>query len=672
MNSTASSRTGKALQTLMGWWWLMYPVSYYFSNFGGGAGSNTYLGQINHEMIGSVWMSVMALLLLAAVVTGRTAIRLTRGMCWWGGIFLMLVGWVMLSQSWSVNPHVGFREVRVWLFYGAEMLIVAGYVCGVRGAAGWIRRTMALHCTLLGGAVIYHYFLNGFYVPYISYAMNRSLLGETLIVMVPFLIGWRMVIPKNAGRWAYVGAMLGYVAVLIMGQRAPLYALWAVLAVLFGIILWRRPSRWKVCLRGVLFLVALTAFFVVPHRWNGRLEDWDTTRRAYNVSQALDTFDYRVTGVLVCGEIFRDFPVTGSGQGTFNILFPEYHARVMSKPGAEKFSKKEDNYIFARAHCEPAQVAAELGLVGLVLWFGAFVVLPGISVVDFARGRGGLGVAALALGMGAMGISSLASSFGVRMFTGGLWLVVVSVLWARRFRVSGSGLWVFPRRLILVQAVACMAVIGLAVSFYRTFDIIYYFSLIEATKDNPKATYEKKLKHYARLAERDPANPMYSFAAANVMAGHRNMESEYSPRLWRTAGDMGLFGSSVVIMEAQSRWMRGEREQAVARIEEGLRTYPHSWRMLAFRAAYAGLSGDPQTAQHYWDRYRQTRPPAPGLLERILPATIAGQDVRLTRQELYQLPGDFVQVLGVIYHNSTEGRAGYPKMFWPPEKPKWE
>ncbi len=113
----------------------------------------------------------------------------------------------------------------------------------------------------------------------------------------------------------------------------------------------------------------------------------------------------------------RDHPIAGSGVDTFKSLFPRYCG--------SRFAEFDGQNVSSRmAHCEPLQILATQGAVGLALWLW----LCTAAFVGWWRGlrdpAAGPGSGALALGLGGLLAAYLAQnlvSFGVAGISAPFW-----------------------------------------------------------------------------------------------------------------------------------------------------------------------------------------------------------------------------------------------------------
>ncbi len=639
---------------------IVYSFSFFRADLIEGYGANLYFGVLNHELIVLGFALLLSILCLIQTALDPRSIVIKSGSLFLMAGFFSLTLWMLLAQSWSVNAAFGWKEVRVWLGYGVILWCLS---LNLDAGHGWTRKAgiaaVGVLSMALSLAIIYNYYLHGAYAPYIVLNLNRSILGEILILLVPLLLTGSLCLPGIAAKFSGVAGLLGYTAVLVMAQRAPLYGMWTGLVLGFILVYIRFKSFRRKLLIMAGLIVAVTVFYLTPHKLTGGLQDWDSSRRAYNVDQAMDTFQYRITGALTCVFQAIDNPL-GTGQGTFTIVFPEYHARLVASP-LSAFAQANPDHQFSRAHCEPAQVAGELGIPGIVLWLALFVVFPVILIWHGWRGRQLYLILGTA-GILAFSVSSLASSFSARIATSGVPLLMVYVLCASFLRM--------PRYKILLpwKGQFCLSMLFVLIAtavFWSTIEqarIMHYLGMVEATKNHPQATYQKKMRHYAEMLRRDPSNPVFPYLAANAMAAHGNLKNEHSAELWRLAIERGLFSAEFVCVESYAYWLRGDKQKALETVESGLRTYPNSWRLLSFKAAYLEKAEGAAAAEKYWQLASDLRNRETPVIRKILTAMINQQDLQADRQELFLIQPSFYSLLNALYFNSYEDQRSLPPL----------
>ena len=149
---------------------------------------------------------------------------------------------------------------------------------------------------------------------------------------------------NTATRGAFLGLMVG-IGVLALGWLA------------------RRPSgspaKGPMALRLGLGLSLSALVLVGAFAGLGPAFRQRTLDSLKNPSQALETSRLEIW--LPALKIWRDHPIAGTGVDTFKTVFPSYSLSRFAKYDGENVSSR-------MAHCEPLQILATQGAVGLILW----------------------------------------------------------------------------------------------------------------------------------------------------------------------------------------------------------------------------------------------------------------------------------------------------------------
>lgn len=119
----------------------------------------------------------------------------------------------------------------------------------------------------------------------------------------------------------------------------------------------------------VIIDVAVIGSMVGVEKVVQRIEETSLTAQAESREQSLEL---RVLPGLHSLASLREFPILGTGAGTFYVVFPKY--RPPSVPG-----------FFDHAHNDYAQVAVETGMVGLAAALVAGVTMLGLGIITLAR-----------------------------------------------------------------------------------------------------------------------------------------------------------------------------------------------------------------------------------------------------------------------------------------------
>jgi O-antigen ligase len=208
------------------------------------------------------------------------------------------------------------------------------------------------------------------------------------------------------------------------GAFAGLLALVSFFAVLSLRRLWRRQAARGVSplRRGLNVTAVGLAVLVALGGVSLTLGAGLRQRMGYTLTHPLRAFDESRMQIWIPAiHIAKDFPLSGTGVDTFKTVFPQY--------SRSKFAKYDgDNVASRMAHCEPLQILATMGLIGLALW--AWLLLSwglawlrlwrgcgeggadaDIEKMAVLAGLGGLTVAYLVQNLVSFGVSAISAPF---------------------------------------------------------------------------------------------------------------------------------------------------------------------------------------------------------------------------------------------------------------------
>jgi hypothetical protein len=186
-----------------------------------------------------------------------------------------------------------------------------------------------------------------------------------------------------------------------------------VLVIALGWMRWRSQGgsfkrlfpRLLLALGGAILALCL-AFYGLGASFSQRI-----ARTLANPAEALESGRLQIW--IPALKIWKDHPVTGTGVDTFKTVFPSYSTSRFNHFDGENVSSR-------MAHCEPLQILATMGAVGLLLWlifcgslFRAWWQRLGSQPESalFTIGLGALAAAYLAQNLVSFGVSSISAPF---------------------------------------------------------------------------------------------------------------------------------------------------------------------------------------------------------------------------------------------------------------------
>lgn len=579
-SSLGSKTIDGLLKTVIALW---FPASFYLK-WTTGPGTVLYDGSLNAEFTSLIILWLAWITLILRIFKIKKAFRLTRTQCIFAGLICLYTLWTLASVNWSVSAPVSFNYTGLWLHYLLFTIFFA--LTSLIYRPSFFMKVFAFWSLILSLHVIYLYYRNGCYVPYLGTSYNRSIVGEALCGLVPLLLAASWLLCKKPGRINLyaICAILGYLAVLIMGQRAPIYALWIALAGLGAagtafVLLSKRLDK-KVFLSRIgvsyLFILILSLLYLIPSPLTGNLSGWDTTSRIYNVSQASEVGKFRVLGLALGGLQLKEHPLTGSGGGTFPLMNFSAREKLMENPRWHFLSSTGSDSIFNRAHCEPAQVAAELGLPGLFLWAALFIFFPLWLFMRMIKTplREKLLVLALISSTGALAVSSLASSFGPRTILCMLpWLAVIA---STRLITLKKDVWTIPKP-ALALALGILFLINIAATMQKVDDLksCYYADQAELRLTlKPVPSFQEIFSLYEKSIEASPHLPSAYSSTALLLARHGKLPEAID--YLEAAYSLGFQSQFNLFLQSYSLWLGGNRSKALEQVRLLAKIAPES------------------------------------------------------------------------------------------------
>lgn len=305
----------------------------------------------------------VALALLGAA--RRRSIVVPGGRLAW--VLAALPALQLASAVWSADPLRALESALLTVLWVVAILWLATLDDGRRqfiaGAAVLgVAASAAVMLLQLAGLEIFR-----FAAPFTSSRLsltgltgNPADLAMAAALLLPFLLLWT----ETSRRPRIAGAAAAFfsLVVLVTQTLTGIVALAAILLV--WLIRKRSPKLWlSVALIGALVVAAaLTAG--LGHRLQRE------ANRALR-GEWYELFSARGDGWTAAAEMVRSRPVTGVGAANFTQLYYPSRLAWLEREGGTG-GRSELASHFEWAHCDPLQLAAELGLAG-VLWMAAFV-----------------------------------------------------------------------------------------------------------------------------------------------------------------------------------------------------------------------------------------------------------------------------------------------------------
>ena len=216
----------------------------------------------------------------------------------------------------------------------------------------------------------------------ISFMGNRNFLGGYLayILFPSVLLAVRL--RSKLVRLATILMLATVLATTILVQQTAVVIILSVTA--FGLAagwivyrLWKRPRRLPrlIGLTLVLVAVSVTAVVLIDRSSAATSESPSRVTLSLHDLWIRNSGDTRLWNWLVALQMLEVHPWTGVGLGNYKLNYVTYSAALASTPRGEALALSAPTVRAAQAHNEYVQVAAELGVLGLLALFGLLATL---------------------------------------------------------------------------------------------------------------------------------------------------------------------------------------------------------------------------------------------------------------------------------------------------------
>jgi len=343
---------------------------------------------------------VSALALMLSYITELVVYRkVSMRWCRCTGAFALFLAWAAASLSFSPSFHAGVREIIRWSCYG---IIFFSAVNELHPSA---RRESIIPAVIIPASIasliaVAQYFgadpslLKGGTQKIYSTVGNPNHLASYLAIVLPLaLCGCLSAFPRRKlSTLLLFFSIVGTAALLVTGARGGWAALCGGLVVSMTIL--RGPVQRSRLLVLLLTIAILIVFLALP----SPLNRYDTAALK-KFSELAGIPGEGFLRLLQGGSAWRMMvwrtgwrmveahPWSGSGIGSFNLLYLDYSAGFLKFPENKGYIPLAEGGI-DYAHNDYLQIWIELGLIGLVLlaWFLISLIVNGFRSAKQSRG----------------------------------------------------------------------------------------------------------------------------------------------------------------------------------------------------------------------------------------------------------------------------------------------
>lgn len=266
----------------------------------------------------------------------------------------------------SVRPDSSLRELLLWLMYASVFITVSSSLRTLHGA-----RRLLDAVLVVGGwlSLIGLYLFWGAETPQLrwySTFYTPNPFAAFLLLMLP-LAAARCALARTSREAAGFGALAVLLAVAFtLTYSRGAYVALALTGLLGGVVV--RPPSWKVVLRRLTVVAIATALAVTILTQGSSGVGARINELEADSGSVLDRLSFWRAGAA----IFLDHPATGTGPGTFAFAHAKYQGRYYARD----------------AHNIYVQMAAEMGIPGLVAVIVLLVALASVWVRTLRKARG--------------------------------------------------------------------------------------------------------------------------------------------------------------------------------------------------------------------------------------------------------------------------------------------
>lgn len=483
--------------------------------------------------------------------------------------------WSGASYLWGRVFDGAAHHTFLWSMY-LTFFVVFSFMIRTDPANRKIASTMAIIAIFIGLLCIFDY------LTLVDFTLNEGFVrirygkyGEMLITLAPML--WVFAIYAKK-RWLQLvfalAAILSWTTAMLSLSKGVFLGGILAFAVLFigGLLFSDRIFRKRLAITAaiwIVFTVGFQLFFSIAS---------DIPSTTDYISGANDptrsTSAFRVFSWGLTRQMISDHWVVGVGADNFGVRLNDSRIRYRLTHPDYPLDEPGEDYIFERSHNEPLQIAAELGVVGLVLFALPFLIFCFYLVRCLKRKRYKLSLALWAsiAGMVGFAVNSMVSSFSFRSAQNGVAFFMIFAIGVNELsKVSKSGTGTPTRFKFSGPLYAACWLSAVLLGGYCALKVVaeYQVYLAEQTGDTVEAHEHFRI---AKMADPEYAGLYLSNAARN----NADNEPEKAAVNTRKAIDFGVGMATIYSSLAKQQIAAGLMSEAEATFQEGLSVYPRS------------------------------------------------------------------------------------------------
>ena len=511
-------------------------------------------------------------------------------------LLCLFAAWSGISFFWASNSGAVVHHTLVWATYIVFFLVTIATLRSTRGISpvGDFAATLA---SILGVLCILDF------VTVVDFSASEGTLrirwakyAELLVTILPFLwaIGCYL-----RGRKRAIALLIGIVgwtaAMLSLSRSAFISGLIGFVILFVLVIIFSRPRHRLAMIKMAAVWIVLTIGFQLGSAYLTSIPA-TTQYISGSADPTRSTATMRIFTWSVTGSMIKAAPVLGVGADNFGAAFNDSRTRYGVANPEDPNNAIGEDYLFERAHNEYLQIAAELGIPGLMLILAAFFLFGARIVRSVWANRGRVSPALIGAiaGMSAFAVSSLFTSFSFRAFQNGLAFFAMAAVAAY---LASKGDRDRQRSSRFMPLMAIAATFGLAI-FSALAGASQVFSTIGERQTTPietKQNFERALVFY-------PENGGTQLSLASAEA--KNGDYRKAADLTRMAIENGVGASIAYAKLAEYEERAGDQNAAVWAVEDGIGVFPRSSYLRAYLVLLLERTGNTSRSELEMSRAR--------------------------------------------------------------------
>ena len=572
----------------------------------------TFIHMWRVELAASVFIFLTLAFLTLRSKSIALPLSLSRNEVWLIVVpMLAFIAWSAASTLWAPSWKSAVHHTLVWSEYLIFYLLIR-YLVDQENETDKLLKTATLVLVLFAIPAVVEYFAVSVIGGDLSLRARFAKYGEQIVTLLPLLIvgvarssgqKFRVGLASVSLLWLLIYCTAGRINLLLF-----LCVMGTVTFLVFGLSRFHRYRK--------NFAICVLVFAAVPvpvylFTLAAGSPEVPIMNRFADAGGTAYSNEFRKLMNSVSLEMFRSNPVIGIGADNYGMQFNNFREQYARLNPDDPNLIHGEMGIVGHAHNEFLQIAAELGVVGVVifLWFMSGLLFLGFRALR-RLGTTSLYPIAAVLGLAMFLASSLVSSYSFRLVQNGFIFFLVlaiaakTLLKAKKEPVSDTEAVQMPL-LALRPVFALGMVVCLMLASYS---LIRVSSVVMTQRANETQDFDQAMPLYRFAMDLDNENPdVRGSLAMRLFVTERYSDSiPYFSEFVRLGGSQSVDYS--YLASAQS--LAGDNEAAERTMATAAVIYPRSTFVLTRHASLLHANGKAAESLHQFGRARLIDPRA--------------------------------------------------------------